>query len=118
MAITDNNYAQSVDHLVNNMTKPDPPFDTKAYANYKAQVDKYRQTISNDELSETIYKLGFKIDTLLSKLIGQLDTIIESELEEENDNKEKEITVDPLTHKVTYNSETNVYNVVKREDVK
>ena len=79
MAITDNNYAQSVDHLVNNMPKPDPPFDTKAYANYKAQVDKYRQTISNDELSETIYKLGFKLDQTLDQIISRLDYIIGGE---------------------------------------
>ena len=79
MAITDNNYAQSVDHLVNNMTKPDPPFDTSAYANYKAQVDKYRQTISNDELSETIYKLGFKLDQTLDQIISRLDYIIGGE---------------------------------------
>ena len=79
MAITDNNYAQSVDHLVNNMTKPEPPFDTSAYANYKAQVDKYRQTISNDELSETIYKLGFKLDQTLDQIISRLDYIIGGE---------------------------------------
>ena len=115
---TMNNYSQSVDHLVNNMNKSEAPFNTEAYANYKELVNKEKEKIDPDNLTEYIYKLGFKIDTLLSKLIGQLDTIIESELEEENDNKEKEITVDPLTHKVTYNSETNVYNVVKREDVK
>ena len=79
MAITDNNYAQSVDHLVNNMTKPEPPFDTSAYANYKAQVDKYRQTISNDALSETIYKLGFKLDQTLDQIISRLDYIIGGE---------------------------------------
>ena len=79
MAITDNNYAQSVDHLVNNMTKPDPPFDTSAYANYKAQVDNYRRTISNEELTETIYKLGFKLDQTLDQIISRLDYIIGGE---------------------------------------
>ena len=111
-------YNELVDYQVQSMTKSDAPFDTQAYKNYKELVDKEKEQIDPDNLTETIYKLGFKIDTLLSKLIGQLDTIIESELEEENDNVEEEITVDPLTHKVTYNSETNVYNVVKREDVK
>ena len=108
-------YNELIDHLVTTM-KPQSqaPFDTEAYRNYKQLVDKEKEQIDPDNLTEYIYKLGFKIDTLLSKLIGQLDTIIE----EENDNKEKEITVDPLTHKITYNSETNVYNVVKREDVK
>ena len=44
-----------------------------------AQVDKYRQTISNDELSETIYKLGFKLDQTLDKIISRLDYIIGGE---------------------------------------
>ena len=110
-----NNYASQVDHLVNTM-KPqsEGPFNTEAYANYKAQVDKEREKIDPNNLTESIYKLGYRIDTLLSKLIRQLDTIIE----EENDNKEVEITVNPLTHKVTYNKELNVYNVVEREDKK
>ena len=112
-------YNELTDHLVTTMNpQSQAPFDTQAYRNYKELVNKEKEQIDPDNLTETIYKLGFKIDTLLNKIIGQLDTIIESELEEENDNKEKEITVDPLTHKVTYNSETNVYNVVKREDVK
>ena len=111
-------YNELTDYLVNNMTKSEAPFDTQAYSNYKELVNKEKEQIDPNNLTEHIYKLGYRIDTLLAKLIGQLDTIIESELEEENDNKEKEITVDPLTHKVTYNSETNVYNVVKREDVK
>ena len=111
-------YNELTDYLVNNMTKSEAPFDTQAYSNYKELVNKEKEQIDPNNLTEHIYKLGYRIDTLLAKLIGQLDTIIESELEEENDNKEKEITVDPLTHKVTYNKETNVYNVVKREDVK
>ena len=111
-------YNELVDYQVQSMNKSDAPFDTQAYSNYKELVNKEKEQIDPNNLTESIYKLGYRIDTLLSKLIGQLDTIIESELEEENDNKEKEITVDPLTHKVTYNKETNVYNVVKREDIK
>ena len=125
-----NNYNELVDHLVSTMP-PSPfdkmynqarqseaPFDTEAYRNYKQLVDKEKEQIDPDNLTEYIYKLGFKIDTLLNKIIGQLDEISEGLDEEQNDNKEEEITVDPLTHKVTYNKETNVYNVVKREDVK
>ena len=111
-------YNELTDYLVNNMTKSEAPFDTQAYSNYKELVNKEKEQIDPNNLTEHIYKLGYRIDTLLAKLIGQLDTIIESELEEENDNVEEEITVDPLTHKVTYNKKTNVYNVVKREDVK
>ena len=111
-------YNELTDYLVNNMTKSEAPFDTQAYSNYKELVNKEKEQIDPDNLTEHIYKLGYRIDTLLAKLIGQLDEISEGLDEEQNDNKEVEITVDPLTHKVTYNSETNVYNVVKREDVK
>ena len=82
---TMNNYNQSVDHLVQSMNKSNAPFDTQAYSNYKDLVNKEREKIDTSNLTEYIYNLGFKIDTLLSKIIGQLDTIIEKELEEEND---------------------------------
>ena len=94
------NYNKLVDHLVTTMRPPfvpkkvtqsksnyEAPFDTEAYANYKALVDKEKEQIDTDNLTESIYKLGFKIDTLLSKIIAQLDTIIDSESEEENDKK-------------------------------
>ena len=73
----DNNYAQCVDHLVSTMpSQSDPPFDTQSYANYKAQVDKERELISSDNITESLYRLGYKIDTLLTKIISQLDKII------------------------------------------
>ena len=56
------------------------PFDSEAYANYKALVNKEKDKIDSDDLTESIYKLGFKIDTLLSKIISQLDTIIEEDI--------------------------------------
>ena len=79
-----NNYAECVDHLVANMSKPDAPFDTDAYANYKALVDKEREKIDPDNLVESIYKIGYRIDTLLSKLIGQLDVILEDDFDPDN----------------------------------
>ena len=91
-------YNELVDHLVTTMKPPfvpkkvtqsksnyEEPFDTKAYANYKALVDKEKEEIDPHNLTEHIYKLGFRIDTLLSKIIDQLDTILEEnypELEE------------------------------------
>ena len=94
------NYNELVDHLVSNMTihstkddkewtdNIDPPeymqtgdinapFDTQAYDNYKELVNKKREEIDGDNITETIMKLGFKVDQLLSKIISQLDTIIE-----------------------------------------
>ena len=44
------------------------------------------------------------------------NVIIEDIEEEESNNKEYEITVDPETHKVLYNAELNEYKVVRRED--
>ena len=125
-----NNYNELVDHLVSTMkpqsdnnsstfySKDDAPFDTQAYRNYKELVNNEKEKIDPDNLTEHIYKLGFKIDTLLAKLIGQLDEISTTLEEDFNDNVEEESTVDPLTHKVTYNRVTNEYKVVEREDKK
>ena len=71
------NYNELVDHQVQSMNKSTAPFDTQAYANYKALVDKEKEQIDTDNLTESIYRLGFKIDTLLTKIIDQLDTILE-----------------------------------------
>ena len=84
-------YNELVDHLVSTMPKSttpkmtqskdnySAPFDTEAYANYKALIDKEREQINPDNLTEYIYKLGFKIDTLLTKIISQLDTELEED---------------------------------------
>ena len=112
------NYNELVDYQVQSMNKSEAPFDTEAYRNYKQLVDKEKEQIDPDNLTESIYKLGYKIDTLLAKLIGQLDEISTTLEEDLNDNNEEEITVDPLTHKVTYNRVTNEYKVVEKEDMK
>ena len=65
------------------MTKPEPPFDSDAYANYKKLVEETRVKQSDDFVEE-ITKSGFRIDQALAKIISQLDRIIE-ELEEEED---------------------------------
>ena len=90
-------YNELVDHLVSTMpsnsspmtnTERPPfvpkkvstnsaPFDSEAYQNYKALVDKEREQIDPNNLTESLYKLGYKIDTLLTKLISQLDVILE-----------------------------------------
>ena len=59
-------------------------FNNESYANYKALVDKERQQIDPNNLTETIYKLGYKIDTLLSKIISQLDTLTKEDFNPNN----------------------------------
>ena len=136
---TKHNYNELVDHLVNTMTKPEAPFDTSAYKNYKALVDKEKPPFipkkviptkrkSFDELYkeyssksvedqiENLKELGRQLVSRIDTIVDNLDVILEDISGAENDNVEEEINVDPLTHKVTYNKETNVYNVVKRED--
>ena len=68
------------------MTKPEPPFDTEAFDNYKQQLKQY-QDKSVPQLVEEITKLGFKLDQALAKIISQLDTVIENEEPEEKENK-------------------------------
>ena len=84
----DNNYNELVDFQVQSMNKSEPPFDTQSYANYKALVDKEREKIDPNNITEAIYQLGYKIDTLLSKIISQLDTLIKEDYREQNDNKD------------------------------
>ena len=72
-------YNELTDYLVNNMNKSEAPFNTEAYANYKELVNKEKEKIDPNNLTEHIYKLGYKIDTLLTKIISQLDKIIEED---------------------------------------
>ena len=67
------------------MTKPEPPFDSEAYANYKMLLDETRAKQSNNFVEE-ITKVGFRLDQALAKIIDQLDNIIE-ELEKEEENE-------------------------------
>ena len=76
---TKHNYNELVDFQVQSMNKSSAPFDTEAYANYKQLVDKEREQIDVSNLTESLYRLGYKIDNVLSKLISQLDTITNDE---------------------------------------
>ena len=67
------------------MTKPEQPFDSEAYANYKKLLDETRAKQSNNFVEE-VTKVGFRLDQALAKIIDQLDNIIdELEKEEEED---------------------------------
>ena len=87
--MTDNEYAECVDRLVSTMPstsnptnsqqmpKDSAPFDSQAYQNYKAQVDKQREIYSEMSITEQLYDLGYKIDTLCQQLISLCDKILE-----------------------------------------
>ena len=89
--MTDNNYAECVDRLVSTMPstsnptnsqqmpKDSAPFDSQAYQNYKAQVDKQREIYSEMSITEMLYDLGYKIDTLCNQLIQVCDKILEED---------------------------------------
>ena len=66
------------------MTKPEPPFDSEAYANYKKLLDETRAKQSNNFVEE-VTKIGFRLDQALAKIIDQLDNIIEELEKEEED---------------------------------
>ena len=68
------------------MTKPEPPFDSEAYANYKKLLDETRAKQSNNFVEE-VTKVGFRIDQALAKIIDQLDNIID-EIEKEEEDEE------------------------------
>ena len=78
------NYNELVDHQVQSMNKSSAPFDTQAYRNYKELVDKEREKIDTNNITESIYQLGYKIDTLLGKIISQLDTLIKEDFNPNN----------------------------------
>ena len=65
------------------MTRPEPPFDSEAYANYKKLLEETRAKQS-DNFVEEVTKVGFRLDQAIAKIISQLDVIID-ELEEEED---------------------------------
>ena len=78
------NYNELVDYQVQSMNKSSAPFDTQAYRNYKELVDKEREKIDTNNITEAIYQLGYKIDTLLSKIISQLDTLTKEDFNPNN----------------------------------
>ena len=75
-------YNELTDHLVTTMNpQSQAPFDTEAYRNYKQLVDKEREQIDTNNITEYLYKLGFRIDQQLQRIIDKLDNILEEENE-------------------------------------
>jgi hypothetical protein len=69
---------------------------------------------SIDDQVNNLKELGRKLVSQIDGIVDKLNVIIEDIEEEESNNNEFEITVDPLTHKVIYNPELNEYKVVRR----
>ena len=113
------NYAQSVDHLVNSMkqTTGNPPYsnDNNSRKSFDELYEEFSSKSIDDQVNN-LKELGRKLVSQIDGIVDKLNVIIEDIEEEESNNKEYEITVDPETHKVLYNAELNEYKVVRRED--
>ena len=78
--MTDNNYSECVDYLVSQMNSQTPPTNAQqSFEDFKAQVDKQREEYAHLTITEQLYDLGYKIDTLFAKLINICDKILEEE---------------------------------------
>ncbi len=125
------NYAQSVDHLVNSMKQSTDNIYSVPDNNSRKSFDELYEEFSSksiDDQVNNLKELGRQLVTRIDGIVDKLNDIIEEDnypdngiledgqLPEQNDNNEFEITVDPLTHKVIYNTELNEYKVVRRED--
>ena len=113
------NYAQSVDHLVNSMKQSTDNIYSVPDNNARKSFDELYEEFSSksiDDQVNNLKELGRKLVSQIDGIVDKLNVIIEDIEEVESNNKEYEITVDPLTHKVLYNAELNEYKVVRRED--
>ena len=113
---TNNNYNELVDYQVSTMkdniySVPDN--------NARKSFDELYEEFSSKPVEEQVNnlkELGRKLVSQIDGIVDKLNDIIEGDITEEDDENEFEITVDPLTHKVLYNTELNQYKVVKRYD--
>ena len=122
------NYNELVDYQVSNMKGdlPDwtnnerPPFIPKTVSSTERKsFDELYEEFSSksiDDQVNNLKELGRKLVSQIDGIVDKLNVIIEDIEEEESNKNEYEITVDPLTHKVIYNTELNEYKVVRRED--
>ena len=113
------NYAQSVDHLVNNMKQSTDNIYSVPDNNPRKSFDELYEEFSSksiDDQVNNLKELGRKLVSQIDGIVDKLNDIIEGDITEEDDENEFEITVDPLTHKVLYNAKLNEYKVVRRED--
>ena len=115
---TNNNYNELVDYQVSTMKDNiySVP-DNNARKSFDELYEEFSSKSVEDQVNN-LKELGRKLVSQIDGIVDKLNVIIEDIEEEESNNNEYEITVDPLTHKVIYNAELNEYKVVKREDIK
>ena len=102
------NYSQLVDYQVSQMKTNERKSFDELYEEFSSK--------SIDDQVNNLKELGRKLVSQIDGIVDKLNDIIEGDITEEDDENEVEITVDPLTHKVLYNTELKQYKVVRRED--
>ena len=102
------NYSQLVDYQVSQMKTNERKSFDQLYEEFSSK--------SIDDQVNNLKELGRKFVSQIDGIVDKLNDIIEGDITEEDDENEFEITVDPLTHKVLYNTELKQYKVVRRED--
>ena len=102
------NYAQLVDYQVSQMKTNERKSFDELYEEFSSK--------SIDDQVNNLKELGRQLVTRIDGIVDKLNDIIEGDITEEDDENEFEITVDPLTHKVLYNTELKQYKVVRIDD--
>ena len=101
-------YNELVDYQVSQMKTNERKSFDQLYEEFSSK--------SVEEQVTNLKELGRKLVSQIDGIVDKLNDIIEGDITEEDDENEFEITVDPLTHKVLYNTELKQYKVVKRYD--
>ena len=112
-------YNQLVDNLVNNMKQSTDSIYSIPDNNSRKSFDQLYEEFSSKPVEEQVNNLkglGRKLVSQIDGIVDKLNDIIEGDITEEDDENEFEITVDPLTHKILYNTELKQYKVDKRYD--
>ena len=101
-------YNELVDYQVSQMKTNERKSFDELYEEFSSK--------SIDDQVNNLKELGRKLVSQIDGIVDKLNDIVEEIEEEESNKNEYEITVNPLTHKVVYNTELNEYKVVRRED--
>ena len=113
---TNNNYNELVDYQVSTMKDNiySVP-DNNARKSFDELYEEFSSKSIEDQV-DNLKGLGRKLVSQIDGIVDKLNDIVEEIEEEESNKNEYEIELDPLIHKVLYNTELNEYKVVRRED--